>query len=258
MNVFISWSGPRSHAVAKKLYDWLPDVIQAVDPWLSSEDIRKGQRWSVELAQKLETIQIGIICLTPENLTAPWLLFEAGALSKLYTEKGAHVCTYLIDMPHTAVTGPLAEFQHTLATEEETHQLIKTINAVMEQGRITDAQLDRAFERCWPELLQCLANLPEPNEPIPPPRQAEDMLQEIIEMMRTFAHPSSRSQPWRNINPFKVAVKGTEEQTNRFFGGLVQRGFTITTREVEPDPDNPSQVLNFCWVLEVISKPSVM
>jgi hypothetical protein len=46
-----------------------------------------------------------VICLTPENLTAPWLLVEAGDLSKLL--KDAYVFTYLIDVEPTAVTGPL-------------------------------------------------------------------------------------------------------------------------------------------------------
>jgi TIR domain len=116
MKVFISWSGPRSKAVAEALRDWLPDVMQAVKPWVSSEDIRKGKQWNLELTRELEGTHVGVICLTPENLTAPWLLFEAGALSKLQTEKDAHVCTYLVNMPYTDVTGPLAGFQHTLAT----------------------------------------------------------------------------------------------------------------------------------------------
>ncbi|MGH8071729.1 MAG: TIR domain-containing protein [Candidatus Entotheonellia bacterium] len=194
MKVFISWSGARSQVVAEKFRDWLPDVIQAVAPWISSEDIRKGKRWSVDLAHQLETTHIGVICLTPGNLTAPWLLFEAGALSKLHTKKGTYVCTYLIGVSHTTVTGPLAEFQHTLATKADTHQLVKTINAAMEQGRITDTQLDRAFERCWPDLQQCLETLPETKEAVPPPRKAEDMLQEILEIVRGIAGSISFSR----------------------------------------------------------------
>jgi hypothetical protein len=65
------------------------------------EDIDKGQRWGLILAEQLESTHAGVICLTPENLTAPWLLFEAGALSKLH--KDSKVCTYLIEMPYAAV-----------------------------------------------------------------------------------------------------------------------------------------------------------
>jgi TIR domain len=189
MKTFISWSGRRSKAVADALYVWLKDVIQAIDPWISSEEIRKGTRWNVELARELETTHIGVVCLTPENLTAPWLLFEAGALSKLYTEQDAHVCTYLIDMPYTAVTGPLRDFQPTLATEEDTYRLVKSINAAIPegQGRLTDTELARAFRCWWPELQQCLETLPPPDEDLPPPRQVEDMLQEVLEIVRTSA-----------------------------------------------------------------------
>jgi hypothetical protein len=136
---------------------------------------------------------------------SPWLLFEAGALSKLQTEKDAHVCTYLIDMPHTAVTGPLAEFQHTLATKDDTRRLLQTINAAIpeEQGRLTEAQLDRAFKRCWPELEQCLNKLPKPREPSVPPRASDDILREILEIVRSLAKPppSWASLPATGVSP---------------------------------------------------------
>lgn len=81
-NVFISWSGPRSKSAAEILKRWLPIVVHTANPWMSATDIDKGTRWSEEVAAALDTMKAGIICLTPENLSAEWLLFEAGALSK--------------------------------------------------------------------------------------------------------------------------------------------------------------------------------
>ena len=136
-----------------------------------------------------------MICLTPENLTAPWLLFEAGALSKLHTAQNAHVCTYLIGMPYAAVTGPFTEFQHTAATEEDTYRMVQSINAAMEegQGQLTEDHLERTFERCWFELQRCLETLPEPQEPIPPPRKTDDMVQEVLEIVCSLMKPAPRS-----------------------------------------------------------------
>jgi hypothetical protein len=93
MKVFISWSGPRSKAAAQALHQWLPDVIQSIEPWMSAEDIDAGARWGNEVTNELAQTRCGIICLTQDNLTAPWILFEAGALSK--TIEKTYVIPYL-------------------------------------------------------------------------------------------------------------------------------------------------------------------
>src|SRR5260370_7231044 len=93
-NVFLSWSGPRSKSAAEALKDWLPNILQTARPWMSATDIEKGTRWREEVAAALDTMKAGIICLTPENLTAEWLLFEAGALSKI-RDPHTPVGTYL-------------------------------------------------------------------------------------------------------------------------------------------------------------------
>ena len=37
MDVFLSWSQPRSEAIAKALKHWIPLVLQAATPWLSRD-----------------------------------------------------------------------------------------------------------------------------------------------------------------------------------------------------------------------------
>ena len=82
LDVFISWSGQRSKALALQLHDWLKAVVQRANPWMSERDIGAGQRWNEQISARLKDTHFGIICLTPENLNAPWLLFEAGAVAK--------------------------------------------------------------------------------------------------------------------------------------------------------------------------------
>ena len=58
MNVFLSWSGDRSKALATALNTWLAKVIQGVKPWLSDKSIDPGERWNVELQRALETCRV--------------------------------------------------------------------------------------------------------------------------------------------------------------------------------------------------------
>src|SRR5207244_2100425 len=98
MNQFISWSGPTSRDVAIALRGWLPKVLSTSEPWLSDEDIRKGTTWITELRKELEKSHAGIVCVTRENLSSPWLLFESGALSK--TLDRHLVCPYLFGIQY--------------------------------------------------------------------------------------------------------------------------------------------------------------
>jgi hypothetical protein len=95
MKVFLSWSRDRSKSVATALEQWIPDVLQEVEPWISS-DIGAGQRWNREIDKELSKTDFGILCLTRENLQERWILFEAGALAKRVGED-ARVVPYLID-----------------------------------------------------------------------------------------------------------------------------------------------------------------
>lgn len=67
MEIFISWSGPRSKAFALELKDWLKMCIQAVNPWMSAHDIEKGKRWGEEISSKLTNVSFGIICCTGQH-----------------------------------------------------------------------------------------------------------------------------------------------------------------------------------------------
>ncbi|HLL14244.1 MAG TPA: TIR domain-containing protein [Pyrinomonadaceae bacterium] len=188
MKVFISWSGARSKAVAGALRDWLPSVIQAVQPWMSANDIDKGVRWGSDMAAQLQEARAGIICLTAENLNAPWILFEAGALSK--TLDKTFVCPYLFDIEPTSLEGPLVQFQATTAQKEDTRRLVHTINRAMNGGRLPEPQLDKYFERWWPDLEASFKNIESKPEAPKPQRSEKEMLEEILELVRDKARES--------------------------------------------------------------------
>jgi hypothetical protein len=99
---------------------------------MSSEDIAKGARWSLDLLRELEDTQIGIVCLTPENLVAPWILFEAGAVGKALDK--SRVCTYLHGLRPADLEGPLVQFQATVTEENDTLKLLHTVNTALDEN----------------------------------------------------------------------------------------------------------------------------
>ena len=109
MKVLISWSGELSHRVALELRKQLPLFIQAVEPWVSSEDIAKGELWRTELAKELEDGSVGILCITRENVGSPWVNYEAGALGN--KPETSRVIPFLFDMRPSDVRGPIADLQ---------------------------------------------------------------------------------------------------------------------------------------------------
>lgn len=181
-NIFISWSGDRSKHIALGLKNWLPAILQTARPWMSETDIDKGARGVEEIGKALSEIRIGIVCLTPENLDSRWVLFEAGALAKTLDVK-TRLCTYLLGgLEPKHVPQPLGIFQATRAIKDDTKQLIRTINAAINEEPLNEVIIETLFEPLWPKLEKIIASMPENKAPIK--RPVEDMVAELLEMVR--------------------------------------------------------------------------
>jgi len=209
MDVFISWSGDRSKALAEALRGWLPKIINAVKPWLSCADIDKGTRWGIDVASNLQAAKVGIICLTPENVHADWILFEAGALSK--TLANTFVCPLLIDIEPSDLSGPLAQFQVTRATEGEIKSLVHTINRALGDDALPSSQIDEVVETFWPKLKAVLETLPADGSEKRPIREEREMLEEILDLLRRDVNRATAvgDQPW--IQPRSLLIKQFDE-----------------------------------------------
>ena len=186
-NIFISWSGARSKAAAEAVRRWLPKVLHSAKPRMSETDIEKGSRGLEEVGKALEGMKVGIICLTPENLLEPWVLYEAGALSKTLDAK-TRVCTYLLGgLRKRDVTPPLALFQATEAEPEETRKLVHTVNKALDATPVPENDLNDLFDEMWPRLAKELAALPDKRGTAVEKRPVEDMVGEVLEITRDNA-----------------------------------------------------------------------
>lgn len=185
-NIFISWSGERSEKVAAALYGSLKMMLQTARPWMSKEDIEKGSRGLDEVGKALEAMSVGILCLTPENVERPWILFEAGALSKAMGEK-TRVCPYLFGgLRSEQVRLPLGMFQAARAEKEETRKLVFAVNRAI-GGVADEARVDTWFEREWPELEKKLGAISTVAAAAPPERPEREMVAELLELSRAAA-----------------------------------------------------------------------
>jgi hypothetical protein len=190
MKVFICWSGDTSMQIATQLHGWLPKVHQGIKPFMSHKDIGKGIRWTGALANELEDSNFGLVCLTPENLSAPWLHFEAGALSKIAK---SNVAPILFQVKTSDVQGPLRDFQlTTLVDKSDMHHVLKSINDAM-VGAEPNTFWEGTFESLWRELEDGINTL---------------VIQDRIQITSpTSGGVLANPQPW--LEGFRYEVRGT-------------------------------------------------
>ena len=234
MKVFLGWSGDTSHKVALTLHDWLPNVIQAVKPYVSSEDIGKGARWSVEIAKELESSYYGVICVTRENAVSPWINFEAGALSR-EIEK-TFVTPFLFDLRPAQIQGPLAQFQHTVYSKDDIRKLLLTINLRQAADlQLAKGVLESSFEIWWSKLKDELDRIQgEASSTAPAPVKPDPivLLADLLETARATQRESSlliKQEKTEREAQF-AAIMSTTNEIFRLLGTLTRN---ITSLQVE-------------------------
>lgn len=151
---------------------------------MSKHDIESGARWSIELSSQLEESDFGILCLTPDNLSSPWLLFEAGALTKMM---GGRACGILFnELTPADVTGPIAQFQHRKFELEEMKALMTDLNSRLKKP-LEESQLGIIFGKFWADLdNQCTAAISRAEKTTPTihRRDQYDILSEVLGTVR--------------------------------------------------------------------------
>lgn len=173
MKIFISWSGERSLGLAQALHYWLPLVLQYADPWLSKSDIEAGQRWDDDLAKRLSESNFGISCVTRDNLMAPWLLFEAGALAK--SVDNSKLIPLLLDLDIKDFSGPLSRFQAKKVDKAGISDILLSINKDATTP-VPETRLPDLIEMAWDKFEEKLEEIPDTASPATKPRTQSDIL----------------------------------------------------------------------------------
>lgn len=215
MKVFISWSGELSKNIAEVIKKWLPCIIQSVEVFFSPDDIEKGENWDTKVSTELLECKYGIICLTKENVSAPWIHFESGALAKALDSR---VATLMINVTPTDIKGPLSRYQATKLDKDDFFQLIKNINEQLET-QLNIEVLKTLFNTLWDEINNAFKNLLEKYQDISPKKKKgiknDEALDEILLLLRKLN--STVSSPTNILPPDYIS--GILETSRRYDKG---------------------------------------
>lgn len=183
MKVFISWSGKLSQKIAEELKNWLEQCIQSLEVFYSKEDIEKGELWHSRVSNALSDTNFGIICLTKDNINAPWIHFESGALSKMLESR---VATLAINISFADIKGPLSTFQATKVDKDDMYKLLKSINSSMERP-LAEEKLKNTFNAFWDNFYKQVNEIilkETEKEEKTPKLNVPEALEEILQLVR--------------------------------------------------------------------------
>jgi hypothetical protein len=230
VKIFVSWSGSRSQALAEALRKWLPLVLHYAKPWLSKSDIQAGDRWSIEVAKELQESNFGIICVTKENLSSPWILFESGALAK--SMEDGRVIPLLLDLDFKEVSGPLAQFQAKKADQTGIRELVFGLNKSAPEPEPEDP-LGQIFDPLYAQFGGEIDAIPASEAGQKATRPQGEILEELVS--------SVRNVEMRVRDAMDEEFGPKRRMRRRLHPDMLMD----MTRAISDGPDDPLQVLVF-------------
>ena len=154
MSVFISWSGKRSRRVAEAFYECLPPILaKSKSDFYLSTGIYKGADWNANLNDGLQAANFGILCVTKENYSAPWMIYEAGFLS--HKAGIGKVAPFLLDISPSELQGPVTQFQSTVFEKRDLEELVVAVYR-SETSHIQENDVRSSFNTVYDKLAEGL------------------------------------------------------------------------------------------------------
>lgn len=184
VKVFLSWSGEYSRQIAMGLREWLPQILNEVEPFISTS-IEAGTRWQAEVAAQLEEALFGVVIVTKQNQSQPWLNFEAGAIAKAVDN--SRLVPLAVDLSPTDVKLPLGQFQAQQLNKDGVAKIVESMNSVLSRP-LAKEHLTKAMDLWWPDLkkrIQAAERFVQAEQENTAPQRTErDLLEEILSTVR--------------------------------------------------------------------------
>jgi hypothetical protein len=136
--------------------------------------------WLRDISDNLASAEMGLICVTNDNMNSQWLNFEAGALWNRFAA-GIPICPVLLDLVPSELNGPLSLFQSKRFEEPDMKALCRLL---AEKTGLPRERVDISFKAIWPrlqsEVASDLKSIVVPNtEPTPPSKVEQNLSNEF-------------------------------------------------------------------------------
>lgn len=149
--VLLSWSGDESKEIAKCFKNMMSVVFSpVVETYMSEVDSPIGKRGVESLAKILNDCNYGVFFVNKANALAPWIHYEAGAISK--ESPISRLMVLLLDNNPMYISGtPLSDFTYSMFNKEG---VLKIINAIIDISGYSDKKENfiNRFNNEWPNF----------------------------------------------------------------------------------------------------------
>lgn len=148
--VFLSYAGKRGQEVAGSLEQLLEELFpSSLKTVYAPKLLHFGDQWFEKLIAEIVSVDIAVVCVTPESIISPWTHFEAGALLKALPR--ARIIPLGIQLSPDQLQPPLSAFH---AVSGDQHGIAKLIRQIsIDCGLPTKNPSDAPT---WTTLLQKL------------------------------------------------------------------------------------------------------
>lgn len=167
--VFISFSQRLTHDVAKVIEEVITSIYPKsksnVEVFLSSKKIKAGT-FKGQILNAMRNAKFAISVLSSENKNAPWLMYEAGALSLAVEQNGGHLMPYLFCRHGSDREATIEDLQYVQYqrdhedNQEQFKKLIENLNdSLSNQNKVNGLKIANAIDDAWPDISKRLDNI---------------------------------------------------------------------------------------------------
>lgn len=206
--VFVSWSGHNAKEVALELKALLLLCFDGVDPFMSDDDIKSGTRGLAEIQEALSSSSTAIIVVTRDNVSSPWLNFEAGAISNGMGSGDSRVIPLLVNLGVADIPSgsPLTQFQARRLDDEGLRKVVSdiAIGLGVDQGialRRSESELNR--------LVEMSKEVDSRQASEPPAPSTDEMIREVLVTVRSLRREQNENAhtpvpSWERTGPIEI------------------------------------------------------